>query len=406
MDNKFLNKEFEEKKTKPVGFGKSIMAYIIDMALTIIGICLIFAAVSSPIYQANNGSTTYNNGSSFLLDSQLVYKNDDGFKTYGQIEATYEEDGITKYGYQTLEEKVWYYYTTFLLEDSRTEFNELTVEHTKENATTWVLANLYGISDGTNTSDYYDPALVDGKYSYTTRPVLKDKYQTLVDNKDETTLSSLLTYFANDDGGGLYFIAFNHMSDQTYYINCQEQLDKIQYLALLPAYLIAPLLFFIIIPLLVPNGKTIGKLIFGLAVTTNKFTKAKKWQIFVHYLLVYFWWLFLLMPNMTIGIILAVFFMVMDYLFRIIRQDKKCIHDLLAKTVVIDSRKYKIFNTEEEYNTYLKGVNYTADDDKKSWEDKYSKKINNDDKSQDASSLVIDIDTLKKHKEEKDNRNK
>jgi len=355
-----------------------------------------------------NGQEAYNQGKTLMLDSKLVYLTDNGFMTYSNIDSISEdEQGNKTYGYKTLEDKVWFYYTDFLVNDERCEFTAVT-EKTEDNMATWVLQYLYGISSTENTSDYYEAATVEGVSSYTSRPVLKASVQEKVDNEDTAVLSSLLKYYSSSDGTGIYLKAYSNLSTQPYFVKVQNTLDEIQYIAYAPFAGAGVIIFFVIIPLCTKDGKTIGKLALGLSVIDKDRKKAKKWQILIHYLVIVCWWTIILTVHSYIWMVFGIFLSIIDYMVRIINRNGQSLHDILAQTIVITSRgtEWERFNYkggEEIMNKELDSKNNPSN---QSWEDKYVKKsISKSDDKEDTSDVeedtgVLNMDIINKRRDD------
>lgn len=391
------------KKFPFVSYGKSIMGYIVDCAFVLVFTLICFFSFASPIYVAMGGQQAFTQGSSFLIDSGLVYEGDSGFMTYATVEADSKDDsGEHTYGYKTLEDKVWNYYTGFIASDDRTSFDDVE-EKTFANMAAWTLKNVYGLSEEKNDNSFYVPQVIGGVYNYASKPVLKDEIKAKVALSDATTLEDLLAFYSASDGTGAYIDAYSHLMSQPYFTDVQNKLDEIQYVAYAPFGGFAVLVFFLLIPLLNKDGKTLGKMIIGTAVIDKRRKHPKKWQILVHYGVIVCWWAFLLLVHSYIWAIFAIFLSIMDYLVRIINKNGQSLHDIMAQTVVIDAR-----HTDWEHTDYQGGEEVLSaaeerKNKKQTWEEKYANKASYEKKEEaDEDYGLLNMETVEKKRKAKD----
>ena len=116
-------------------------------------------------------------------------------------------------------------------------------------------------------------------------------------------------------------------------------------------------------PLLFKNGQTLGKKIFGLAVTRTNFVRLKSPILFARSILgVYaietmfpaFLIIMILLGKLgIIGVITLLLFLVLQIGVMIYTPTNSSIHDLLADTVVVDMASQQIFETEVERLEYV-----------------------------------------------------
>lgn len=119
-------------------------------------------------------------------------------------------------------------------------------------------------------------------------------------------------------------------------------------------------------PLLFKNGQTLGKKIFGLAVTRSSFVRLKAPILFARSILgVYaietmfpaFLVVMILLGSLgTIGLITLALFLILQLGVMIYTPTNSSIHDLLADTVVVDMASQQIFETENERMEYLQAA--------------------------------------------------
>ena len=130
--------------------------------------------------------------------------------------------------------------------------------------------------------------------------------------------------------------------------------------------LLAILLWEFAIPVLLGNGQTLGKKIFGLCLVRNDGVKVNSMQLFartvlgkftietmipVYLLLMLFWGTMDLTGTlMILGLIVA------ELMVLALTRTNSAIHDLLAGTVVVDITSQMIFRTTEDLIEYKKKI--------------------------------------------------
>lgn len=131
---------------------------------------------------------------------------------------------------------------------------------------------------------------------------------------------------------------------------------------ILAAYLL--LEFFV--PLLFNNGQTVGKKIFGIAITTTDGIKISPFILFVRTIFGKFTIetmvpVFIVLMIMfealgIVGIIVIALLLILQIVMLSITKTNSAIHDLIANTVAVDLSSQLIFNTPEELLEYKKRV--------------------------------------------------
>ena len=117
-------------------------------------------------------------------------------------------------------------------------------------------------------------------------------------------------------------------------------------------------------PLLLKDGQTVGKKIFGLCVVNANAVRLRPTVLFIRAILGKYTieimvpvFIFLLIFFSDIGIVgLAVLglILILQVAVYIGTQNNSAIHDLLAGTVVVEAASQRIFNTREEMLEYEK----------------------------------------------------
>lgn len=133
---------------------------------------------------------------------------------------------------------------------------------------------------------------------------------------------------------------------------------------------LAVFVFYFVLPLLLHNGQTLGKKIFGIAVMRTNGVKISNFVLFVRsilgmytielmvpiilVLLIYFGILGIV-GTITIGLILL-----LDCAVMIATRTNSSIHDLLSDTVVVDMASQQIFDSEEALKAYEEALRAEA----------------------------------------------
>ena len=131
---------------------------------------------------------------------------------------------------------------------------------------------------------------------------------------------------------------------------------------ILGAYLILELA----VPLLFKNGQTVGKKIFGLAVTSPEGIRATPFMLFVRtvfgkftietMLPVLIAIMILLGAMNVIGAIVILLLLILQIAMLIVTKTNSAIHDLIANAVVVDLASQMIFDSADELIEYKKRV--------------------------------------------------
>ena len=171
----------------------------------------------------------------------------------------------------------------------------------------------------------------------------KSNYFDLIDNqytiKSSVSNSELKTFFNTEYDNALTL--FNNYDDT--YLDLARKITIYSICTILLSLTIAALILYLIIPLCMKNGETIGKKLFfvGLASAKDGF-KVKKSQIIVRYLVFYF--IELLASIIAIGLPLIVSFSMLVF-----GKNGNSLHDYLAATILVDRKKSVIYKDYEEF---------------------------------------------------------
>ena len=130
--------------------------------------------------------------------------------------------------------------------------------------------------------------------------------------------------------------------------------------------LLATLIIYVIVPLFLKNGQTLGKKAFALGVIRQDGVKMNNMQLFVRALLGQFTletmipvYVMLMVIWNTVGILgpIVLFLLTIGQLVCMgVSSNNAALHDLLAGTVVVDLASQKVFDSQEALIEYTKQV--------------------------------------------------
>jgi len=405
------------KTVKPASYMRASFAFLIDSAIAIGFMFLVYFLVGEKLmlpglgYQKEVDAYCQYSADSGL--ASLVYKSDgvtiDAVNTYQYKTVETLPGGTSENGYHLYEKIVWDYYTAFLpSHGDDVKGVSASAYYTPE----FVTKSIYGLTDDGKGNDYYVPAPDGvGGNNFALQPVLNSHYQALVDAGNlEDGLRPLLYSFRSSDGSaGLYIDAIVNLKSQTSYSTPIASCNRIRYLATIPAILGPSLIFFFIIPLAVPNGRTLGKLMLGLAVLGDDGYKAHKINIVLHYFIIMLVYEVLLLPDQIIGFPLFALLFIIDYVVLILSKKHQSLHDMLSKSVVVDAKASVWFSSKEAEQDYvhthpsslaaqLSGV--TLNEDKP-----IERRLVATDEQIAAADSILDLSTINKNRDEARNMN-
>ncbi len=352
----FPMKEKTPSYVHPASYGKTTLAFLLDTIFTVAMIFILYYAFGKPVLlPAQNYQATYDEYTSFIKGCELTQGDSAGtFLAYDES----VKDG--KAGWERYQEAIIHYYTVFIPGDYGAVFNEddgvamgSDGKYDSESISKFVLKKVYKLNeDGTQISENSDPYFILDETTADPYDVrLVDAYK---GELDTLKLTNLKNYFANsDDRTGPYYEAVAHLSAQPHFLALQSAIGMKRYVSFLPSFILSPLIFFFIIPLCVPNGRSLGKLIARTAIIGGDGYKAKKLNIAIHCAIIAVVWECLLIPSTMLGIMAMALIFLIDYLSLILSKTHTSLHDKVARTLVIDAKESVWFANEEEEENYV-----------------------------------------------------
>lgn len=361
-----MPKKIVPKNIVKASTGKRIAAYFIDFVIIVLFGVLVYFVFGEPVIMRNNGYYDLRNeATSYIEAPGLVLKAENGTSFSFYDYPAYDEKTQT-YGYTKYEDLVWNYFTSFLPNHenymlmpsgwtSKRDKTALTTitEADKSNPSTvgrWVYENFF-------QGNYYEPVKDEaGENDYTKKPVVKAAI--LADVDDMGLLRqrvNLREFFINpSNGSGSYSDAVDNLDYQDH-LNLIDRVANFKwYAGFVPSVALAPLIFHFLIPLFVPNGRTIGKLLVGTSVIGSDGYKAKKSAIALHYGILTLMWELLLVPYLVVMILIYFLLVILDYMMVVLSKTSQGYHELASRTIVIDTHRSIWFTSESEQDLYVK----------------------------------------------------
>lgn len=354
------------KNIVPAGAGKSTLGFLIDFVLTGIMMVILYYAAGQPIQRGLGMERKNQQVNEMYEASFIIGKTDNAYQLKFYTTGT-EKDG---YGYVKYGEDIWNYYTVFvtgpdgafLTKDEFTGDRSNPVDVGK-----WVYKKIYAITEEQpSTKNFQVPKNEANEYLWASKPVLSAEADSALkgENMDwakDSCAKDLRKFYCDaetrddvtNDSKGAMFDALNHFVAQPKYLALNQEIVNIRYYSLLPSFGLAPLIFFMIIPMFVPNGKTIGKLLAGTAVIGCNGYKARKINIFLHYFVLFALFELLLLPITVVAVMILMFGLLIDYMALILsKKSSQSLHDRIARTIVVNAKQSIWFvdaEAEEEY---------------------------------------------------------
>jgi uncharacterized RDD family membrane protein YckC len=384
---------------KEAGFGKRLLAYLIDAACVIIMTAIFYTFVTSTyLYGALGGKKDLNEMNSFAVDSSLLSASYDSNSSITSISAyvftdTKDTSGApkeqTKAGYAEYFDKVWHYYTVFLPTDGRTikKTTELGTAYTQDDYEQFLEVKLMkfktksavdaltltgdpATDDATLAGDNlffkYATKVVEGKtvVDIAAMPVLRYSIQQDVDNGVAARLTALNEYMyssaATDSNYGLYGNAIvdltggtsSQTSIQTYYSDRSTRVNYDIWVSVFVPFSVFQLIFFFVIPLCLKNGETLGKLTLSLGTCKIDGFKITLKEKIIRQFLTTALGMLVILPWTYIGIMAYVLIALVDYMVLVMSKTHQSLHDRLAKTECYDKKASLVFIDEADMAEY------------------------------------------------------
>lgn len=270
---------------------------ITDFFLFILLFLIFNSYIISPLFaESANYVKTVESYTQRMLDSHLYVKSNN---TIVELIDTYDDKTDEKAFYLNVDQKITKFYIDFA-------------------------------NDGINI-ETYNKSKQDSQYFN----VVDDEYVI----KNEVTIERIRTFFNSEYEKALTL--FNNYDDV--YLDLARDITMYSIFTIVISITLSSLILYLIIPLCMKNGETIGKKLFSIGVASAKDGfRVRKSQLVIRYLV--FYTLEILVSIIAIGLPLIVSFSMLVF-----SKNGYTIHDYLAATVLVDRKKSVIYKDYEEF---------------------------------------------------------
>ena len=342
------------------GIGRRTFAFLLDLIFILAGIFAVYYALGRPAILNNNGyQETVASRKAYIEAPELLeYK--DGRYNYILLNAYNEETKV--YGYETYSKQVWEYFTVFLPAHADYAFippkfvksqgeKITTIQESDRNnpkvVGQWTYENFF-------KSDYFVAAVDEkGDPDYTKQPVLSEMASKIGADGLLEQRTNLRDFFANSTkGSGSYVDAVENLITQQTIADYDNAILYKQWAAYVPSIAISPLLFLLLIPMLLPHGKTLGKLILRLGIISEEGYAAKKSSLLIRQGLISLLFAVLLIPYLYAALMIFLFTSILFYMSMVLSKSGQGFQDKLARTIVINTKTSIWFASEEDQREY------------------------------------------------------
>lgn len=420
-----------EERIKIAGFGKRLGAYLIDGAIVIVSYVLLMNLWGFKGLASQMGYTQDTvDVNSLKKESHLFEEVNSTIQVVGTSKlaaASSSSSTVTADVYLDYLPAVRSYYVSFMGGDGTSD-NPKVDSVTKDgvtkspkeyytvayfNQTVMGLPDPAAISDvtdetkisSTSASSYYKYALnqAGDAVDVNALPVLKKEFSDAVNGTDSTAknkaISSLNTYWYNtSSSSGVLVTAANLLSSQSYYTTRVVHANLASWAIEVVCFLPLQLVMFFLIPLFSKNGQTLGKWLLHLGVLSKEGYSITPYnRIMRPAVVTLIGCLYVIVPPLSIlpyfayGLVALI-----DYIFMASSKDgnNRSLHDRLAKTIVVDTKKSLWFaspDAEEDY--YSKNPVTEATDGSSLLSPEEAARI-------DRENSVLDLSTINRHRDE------
>lgn len=129
-----------------------------------------------------------------------------------------------------------------------------------------------------------------------------------------------------------------------------QQIFMSSFVWIIPVLFAVSAIFDLLIPMVSPSGESIGKYIFKLGVISNEGYKLKKYKYIIR-------WLVYVSIELLLGILSFGAAALISYTMFLFSKNRRCIHDFIASSVVIDKEHSIYFSSAKEESFYINRQN-------------------------------------------------
>lgn len=339
-------KEPKELLIEPATFLTRALAAGVDFTfiavISVFGSTLIYQGVSNSNAEVKDAIQTQEEA---VLYSHLGKKSNGKYLSYTSDEY-FEKEGEN----YLIIDRLSYFYTVFLAGDElKVTTNEkvcpdynipIDVDGAqilpKDYYTVkWFNENVLSLpSEGHEASVDYFAYQKDGEnIDYTKIGTVNEKYIVTEGETTKVEASKDMVNYVYDR----YKDAVTLLQKQKFYIGATQYLNNVNSLITFLLRMSAVTIFYLILPLCLKRGKTLGKLFLRLSLVRPNNEPIKRWQVIPRAALALLLPVILyLIPNIWIQLIVVMGLLIANIILLIVLKDKRVIHDLISLTAVAE----------------------------------------------------------------------
>lgn len=315
--------------------GPRIGAFLIDLAIALAITLGLFFGCFSFIFK-NKTDTLQSQIKDERLASGLFVETDEGLSYCSALNDN-----------QQIIDHLYYFYTVYIPYECKDKDSNVILSSKKEVTrqeyftTDWFNKNILRIeSDGELLFDYVK---VDDNIDFNTLGVIKP-------TASSPDVNSYLRHVISD-------LADPALKDQPYFKKINNEYGFYYSLEIVISSLIAGAVTYIVLPIVIKNGATVGKKVFGLALANSDGYKMKNTQLIMRLMPFAVFSLAMLLPiwkTIVMPFIAILIVFLVSSAIAMASPKKSALHDFCARTIVINARTSIIFNDFADEEVYIR----------------------------------------------------
>lgn len=306
--------------------GTRILARAIDFSIVLVLSLILFLGAIFPLkfdqekFENNNVQIIelYEKSDLFIVDENGNYNAKSAFNSIKELKDVYSFD----------------------VDFGGNNYKDISLTKSLHNFYTNNFANYSGLENLTN--EIYESSILKigtqesniKEYNYMTHT-----FVLLDEEKESVTMS----FFVEQYKGACKYVLNNEKIIELTNENKDLMFSSLK--LFIPALLIISLIFDLLIPLFSKEGQTIGKHIFGLAILDKDGYKCKKIKLIFRYII--YIGLEVILGFITMGGLIMI-----SYTMFMFIKNRRCLHDLIVGTVVINKKESFFFDSPAEERYY------------------------------------------------------
>lgn len=332
------------------GLGKRALAAIIDVVLAVFIGMGIFVLAQLGFDNSIKGkdiraqlTDCYNASGLFYADGDGAVKQYEGYDNYLQYQnivlkyyTEYMVEGCPEDSRHPEYTTYWYNVMILGQDDVKNLYSEAELSAREEPSRT--TGKAYFEYQGTD----YDSLAMPIKGFYVDQDVSK--------GLTEDGKARLLSFYYNPSQPSVYYNAGNHFVQQSFVVSLIDQNNAFTktYPLLIAIGVVYPI-WYMVLPMILKDGQTLGKKFMGLCVCNSYGFKVKRPQMVIRSIpaLLLMLIIFFFFGNVY-GVMALSGLMLLSYLLAIFTPDRRAIHDYMSMTMVLDAKESLVFKDIDE----------------------------------------------------------